>query len=416
MTRSAFAIAAVLAACGTPSTDPDHDVVDPATDLQEVASENAALAVKLYRQASSEPGNLFMSPHSISMGLGMTYAGANGTTATQIADAMGFTLPDDRLHTTLHALDLALRERTVPRHDDAPIQFRLQSANAMWGQHDYPFLTSFREIVEASYGGGIYATDFKTDPNAVRAVINGWVADRTEGRITELLGPDAVDMRTALVLTNAVRFSAAWNQPFEAERTTVRPFHTATGSVSVLMMTSPDYHADYATGDGWAAVDLPYEGHQLSMMIIVPTGDLTAFEATLSAQLLDAITSELAPYALDLTVPRFAFDAELPVRRVLEGLGIRDAFIPGVADFSGIDGTTLLYINCATHKAFVGVDELGTDAAAATAFGFVPVSLPPSATVVADRPFLFFIRDRPTGAILFMGRVVDPSSTSTAEN
>lgn len=375
-------------------------------ELAQLVAGNTTFAADLYRDVRDEPGNLFMSPHSISTALAMTYAGAGGNTATQMASALDFTLPQPALHAALGKLDLVLASRAAAAKGDT-IPFKLKTANSIWGQEGKEFLAPFLDTLAVNYGAGLHVLDFARDPDTSRDVINTWVEDETNDRIKDLLPEGSITSDTRLVLTNAIYFSAAWSDPFDAAETADRPFHLAGGQtvqVPSLHQSSDTYR--YGEGTGFRAAELPYDGEQLSMVVVVPD-DLAAFEAGLDATVFSQITSSLQPRLVELTLPKFKFEAPLDLKETLQALGMTDAFT-SAADFSGMDGTRNLVITDVLHKGFVAIDEKGTEAAAATAVIVGDTSAPEPATLVADKPFVFFIRDIPTGAILFVGRVVDP--------
>ena len=353
----------------------------------------------------AERGNLFLSPHSISTALAMTYAGAAGATASQMAGALRFTLPEGKLHAGFNALDLALVERAAGAKGET-VPFRLTTANSIWGQDGWEFQAPFLDALALNYGAGLRVRDFEADPEGARGDINHWVADRTKDRIQDLIPEGAITPATRLVLTNAIYFSAAWADPFEAAETSERPFFIGGDQQVVIPALHQRTEYGYAEGAGYRVAELPYDGQELSMVVVVPD-DLAAFEAGLTGSRLQEIAASVQRYELDLTLPKFKFDAPLDLKKILQELGMTDAF-SGAADFSRIDGTRRLQITDVLHKGFIGIDERGTEAAAATAVIVGETSLPPSATLIVDRPFVFFIRDRPTGAILFLGRVIDP--------
>ena len=382
----------------------DTNPTVPAADLDTLVADNTAFAVDLYHLVRGEPGNLFMSPHSISTALAMTYAGAANGTAGEIADTLRFTLPEDRLHAALNALDLELASRADAADADT-IPFRLRTANSIWGQEGATFLTPFLDTLAVNYGAGLRVLDFTADPEAARSTINGWVEDQTSNKIVDLLPEGSIKDDTRLVLTNAIYFSAAWAEPFEASGTRDATFQTASGPIQTSTMHG-SLEARYAAGSGWRAVELPYDGGQLAMTIIVPD-DLAAYEAALDPADLAAVTSALSHHQVTLSLPKFEFDAPVSLKTALQELGMPSAFTEA-ADFSRIDGTRGLAISDVLHKGFVSIDEQGTEAAAATGVVIGPTSVPPQAELAVDRPFLFLIRDLPTGATLFVGRVVDP--------
>jgi serpin B len=412
MKRTALTLL-LASACSSSSTEPGlikSDLernlspnVAPA-DLETLVADNTAFAADLYRLAAGQAGNLFMSPHSISTALAMTYAGANGTTATQMADALNFTLPADKLHAGLNAIDLELASRAASASGDT-IPFRLSTANSIWGQEDKEFQAPFLDTLAVNYGAGLRVLDFVREPEPARATINRWVEEQTNDRIKDLLPEGSINPGTRLVLTNAIYFTAAWAEPFETSNTADRPFETPTGIASVPTLFQ-SAALGYGAGDGFRAAELPYDGGQLSMVVVVPD-DLAAFEASLTGDTFAQITSSITGHLVQLTLPKFKFDAPLDLKETLQELGMIDAFT-AAADFSGIDGTRSLAITDVLHKGFIAIDEKGTEAAAATAVVTGETSVPPVAELTVDRPFVFFIRDLPTGAILFVGRVVDP--------
>jgi len=381
----------------------------PEADQRALALGNAEFALTLHRKlVESQRGNLVFSPVSISTALAMTYAGALGETEAQMRAALRFTLPQGRLHAAMNHLDQQLATRGEGTRGADGKAFRLRIVNAIWSQKGFTMLPAYLEVLAESYGAGVKLLDFIAAPEAARRTINRWVEDRTEKRIKDLLPAGSVGGRTSLVLTNAVYFNAAWRLPF-SKNTTNGPFHRADGStVSVPMMRKEGRFKAVATAD-YAAVVLPYEDQRLSMLIVVPeTGRLAAVEAALDGAKLVGIDATLTKQRVILGVPRFRFEMPIDLKPALSALGMPVAF-SSAADFSGIDGTWRNYIGAVLHKAFIEVAETGTEAAAATAVVMVRVSLPTGLQITADRPFLFFLRDEPTGAVLFLGRVMDPS-------
>ena len=378
----------------------------PAGDLAELVAANTAFAFDLYQQVGDQDGNLFYSPYSVSIALAMTYAGARGETEQQMADALRFTLPQDRLHPAFNVLDQALASRGASSD-----QFELHVVNRIWGQVDYPFLESFLDVLAENYGAGLNLLDFVNATEQSRVAINDWVADQTRDRIKDLIAPGAITALTRLVLTNAVYFKAAWEEPFDEALTQDGSFHRLDGSQVTVPMMRQNAGFGYAAGDGYRAIELPYEGGELSMVIFLPDAARFAeFEAALDAARVDAIAQALAPRDLALTMPRFSFTRDFSLVEVLSAMGMPIAFTGG-ADFSGMNGSQDLFIQGVLHKAFVAVDEEGTEAAAATAVIVGLTAAPPSElNVTIDRPFIFVIRDIETKTILFAGRVLDPST------
>ncbi len=381
--------------------------------VRALAEGNTAFALDLYRQLLEDAGddNLFYSPYSLSIALAMTYAGAEGETADQMAEALHFTLPELQLHAAFNQLDLLLSGRGEGAEGKDDEGFRLNVVNALWGQRDYDFLETFLDTLAENYGAGLRTLDFESDPERAREVINAWVGDQTEGRIEDLIPQGVLTALTRLVLTNAIYFNAAWAEPFNDELTTDAPFTLLDGQeVSVPMMHQTTQYA-YVEGDGYQAVDIPYDGRELSMLIVLPTaGTLADYEAGLDAADLNDIVGRLGSQQVALTMPRFEARSAFSVVEALQALGMEEAFSQDDADFSRMTGEPELYISEVVHEAFVSVDEEGTEAAAATAVVMTLRSAAPMDPVEMriDHPFLFFIRDLETGAVLFVGRIVDP--------
>lgn len=379
-------------------------------ELQALAEGNSAFAWDLYHLLSREDGNLFYSPYSISLALAMTYAGARGDTERQMAGTLHFDLSQSQLHPAFQALAAELASRSEGRQEDEGDRFRLNVANSLWGQEGYPFLPAFLDLLDSYYGAGLRRLDFAAAAEAARQAINTWVEEQTEGRIKDLIQPGVIDSTTRLVLANAIYFNASWAYPFFEGATADGPFHLADGSEVTVPMMRLNEDLAYAAGDGYQAVELPYTGHQLSMVILLPDeGEMGTFEASLDAARVSEIVSGLARQQVMLTMPRFEFESEFSLGDTLAEMGMVDAF-GGAADFSGMAGNRDLFISAVVHKAFVAVDEEGTEAAAATAVVVAELAMPAEPVeMTVDRPFLFLIRDLDTGTLLFVGRVVDPS-------
>ncbi len=380
-------------------------------ELQELVNGNTAFAFDLYQALRERSdGNLFFSPYSISVALAMTYAGARGETEQEMARVLHFTLPQRRLHPAFNSLDLALTGQAQAKQEEGK-GFRLHIANALWGQRGYKFLREFLDTLAQNYGAGLMLLDFSQDPETARKIINEWVSDRTEGRIQELLPPGAIDTLTRLVLTNAIYFKAAWAEPFDKDLTADGTFYLLDGREVTVPMMRQTAKLGYAEGEGYQAVEIPYEGGKMAMVILLPAeGQFEAFEKTLNAERVQDILQKIEYSQVALTLPRFRVEYNFQLAGILKALGVRTAFTPNEADFSGIDGTRYLYIDDIFHKTFVSVNEEGTEAAAATGVVIrVTAVLQPRVQVTVDRPFIFFIRDLQTGTVLFVGRVLNPA-------
>jgi len=378
-------------------------------DLAELVAGNSAFAFDLHQAIREEEGNLFYSPYSISLVLAMTYAGAREETEQQMADTLHYTLPKDRLHPGFNALDIELASRGEGAEGKDEEGFRLNIVNAIWGQTGYEFLSKFLDTLAENYGAGLRLLDFVKASEESRGVINDWVSEETEGKIEDLLPPNSITSLTRLVLTNAIYFNAAWEYPFEEERTHDGPFNLLDGrQVTVPMMEQTEYFG-YAQGEGYQAVELPYDGEELSMVILLPeAGRFEEFASALDAQRVDSILKDITPQEVHLTMPKFTYESGFRLKETLAAMGMPAAFTS--ADFSGMDGTRNLFIDDVYHKAFISLDEAGTEAAAATAVVVARAAPTPPKEVTVDRPFVFMIRDIETDALLFLGQVVNPSA------
>lgn len=382
----------------------------PPDDIQSLVENNNAFAFELYRSLQTQDGNLIYSPYSISLALAMTYAGARGETESQMAQVLSF-LAQDQHHPAFNALDLQLAERgKASSEDETPLQLNI--ANAIWAEQTYPFLQSFLDTIASNYGAGVRLADFINQYEAVRKEINAWVSDQTQGKIKDLIPEGALSADTRMALVNAIYFKADWLRPFDAESTQDAPFHLLDGSEVTVPTMNNEGFIPYAKGDGWQAIELAYEGETAAMDIIVPDeGRFEDVESSLDYEAASAILSSLQPTSVTLALPKFQFDSQFGLADSLKALGMTDAFDPEQADFSGMSDRKDLFISAVVHKAFVAVDEKGTEAAAATAV-IVGVTSAPAfdVTLIIDRPFIFLIRDIPTGQILFVGRVLNPMS------
>jgi serpin B len=391
-------------------TDPQVSEADQAT----LAADNAGFALDAYHKIAAEHANLVFSPASVSIALSMAYAGAAGTTASEMASALHFTLPAERLYPAFDSLDLNLASRGQDKKsiDGGPMQVKI--VNAAWAERTYQFRSEYLDILAANFGAGLNLVDFVKNWESARITINDWVAGQTNDRIQDLLPEGSLDTLTRLVLTNAVYLNAAWKEPFDPDHTSDSTFTLLNGNaIKTKFMGTHLGAARAIEGDGFRAVALPYDDERLSMLLLVPdSGTFETFETSLNASKLNSIVAGLVAQPVNLGMPRFRTETAQDFAPILGSLGMHAAFQPGVADFSGMDGTQYLYISMVLHKAFIDVGEKGTEAAAATAVVASGGAAPPTGiNIYADHPFIYILRDEPTGAILFMGRVLDPSKS-----
>lgn len=420
---AAIAAGLLVAGCASPTTspstassspsasapaDPGGDTqvlgagvqrVDPAAtdeDVAALADAQAAFAMDLYHAVRAEvDGDLVVGPVSLHTALAMTRAGARGQTASEMDDVLHAAALD--LHAAGNALDRSLQER----NDAEGVE--LATANRLWVQHGFELDDDYVATVAGNYGAGLAAADFLRDVEAAREAINGWVADGTNDMIEELFPAGVLDASTRLVLVNAIFLDAAWQFPFEPARTSDAAFTLADGTRAQVPTMHYDEFLPTAEGPDWAAVELPYDGEQLSMTVIVPQ-DLEAFEERLDTTLLEDVLGQITDGGIHLSLPRFTARTHLDLDETLAAMGMPTAFGAG-ADFSGMTDQADLFIQAVEHEAVVEVDEEGTRAAAGSGVAMADSHGP---TIAVDRPFLFLVRDEPTGAILFLGRVTDP--------
>jgi serine protease inhibitor len=383
-------------------------------DANAAATAGNAFSQDLYRRLCGQEGNLFFSPYSLSTAMALTYPGARGTTAAQMAGTLHW-LTSDRQKRPWSPAQLAQSLGSLIRDQgqrDGQGKVELAVANALWAQKDVTLLADFLRAVETGYGGGLHRVDFIGDCEAARMTINTWVEDQTRKQIQDLVPRGVLDPATRLVLTNAVYFKGGWAHPFVKERTQTRPFTSTAGkSPEVSLMTQTGRFA-YAEANDLQVLEMPYAGEGLSMVILLPRrpDGLARVEKTLTAETIAAWLGDMKSREVRVFVPRFRLSGQFSLAEVLKSMGMTDAF-SRQADFSGMTGRRDLYISAILHKAFVAVDEEGTEAAAATGMAMQLTSVVAPAKVVvfcANHPFVFLIRDRASGAILFMGRFVDP--------
>jgi serpin B len=380
----------------------------PPDGALQAARGNNAFAFRLYERLARKDGNVVFSPYSLSAALSMAYAGARGDTAREMARALALAEPPEQ-HAGFAELIRSLNGHGISR------DYQLHVANALWVERGEPLLDDFQAVVREHYGSRPRPLDFRTDPPAARQEINRWVADHTAGKVPELLGPQSVGPRTTLVLSNAVYFSAGWQSKFDAARTAPGEFQTGKDRKVTVPLMSQVGKFNYLDGGTFQAVELPYEGKDVSMLVFLPreANGLAALEKELSAERLAGWPPCFRAVELRVTLPRFRAGVGLSLKKQLGALGVRQAFSPG-ADFSGITGKNNLSLDEVLHQAVVDVKEGGTEAAAAT--HAVAVKRGGSELAfAANHPFVFLICDNRTGAILFLGRLVDPAgSGSTA--
>ena len=382
-----------------------RDTSPSTADVPELAQDETSFAFDLYRAqvGADATSNVFYSPYSVSVALAMTFAGAGGATADQIAASMHFTLPPARLHAAFDAVDLALANRPG---------IELHVANSIWGQSSLSFGQPFLDTLAVDYGSEVRGVDFMHDATQATAAIDGWTADQTNGKIANLFPPGSLDASTRVVLVNAIYFRGDWQTKFDATQTAPGSFTKLDGSV----VSAPLMHADQATfpvavTPMYTAIDLPYDGAQTAMLVVMPNGgEFAAAEASLGVELWGQVNGSLHDSLVSLTMPKFEIrGASVSLMPALEMLGMTDAFDAQRADFSPMVTSEPIALQDVVHQAYVHVDENGTEAAAATGVSGGDNAVFEPMPITINRPFFVFIHDLPTGALLFVGRVMDPT-------
>jgi serpin B len=358
------------------------------------------LAIDLYRAVvADEGGNAIVGPYSVTFALGMIYAGARGDTATEMADVLHVgDLDPAAWHEGINAYDLTLDARTA----GSPTEW--VAANKVWTQEGLALRDEYLDILTGAYGAPLAEADFGADPEGIRQVVNGWVDDQTNELIPQLFPPGSFGAPTQMVLVNAVAMDAPWEFPFDPAMTRDEPFTRADRSTVQVPMMHYDEFLPSLWREDLQAVEVPYGGGALSMVVIVPN-DLEAFESELTSESLTAVIDAIDDGGIHLSLPRWTARTHVQLNEILSDLGMPTAFSPA-ADFSGMVEGGGLWLDQVEHEAVIEVDEEGTRAAAATG-GEMAASHGP--TVAVDRPYLYVIRDRGSGAILFIGRVLDPT-------
>ena len=377
------------------------------TEMKTLVEGNTTFALQLYGTLRSTEGNLTLSPYSISSALAMTYAGARGQTARQMEQTLHFDQGQTDLHTLFGRLGTALKA--------AQGSNELNIANSLWPQEKYPFRAEFLSLLKKDYGATVTPLDYEKGAEQARVTINQWVDDKTRHRIAEIIGPGVLTDLTRMVLVNAIYFKGTWAAPFPESATQPDKFYTEPDTTISVPFMHKRGRFSYSENDQLQLIALPYAGRQLDMIILLPRSrdGIGQLEKSLTVASLSAWTSGMRDQQVDVALPKFKMSSGFDLAKALRALGMKDAFEMDRADFSGMDGKShWLYISAVLHKAYVDVNEKGTEAAAATAVVMVgraaaPPMEPPR-VFRADHPFLFLIRDSTTGSILFMARVAKP--------
>jgi len=377
--------------------------------IQKIADSTNAFAFDIYRQiAAKEKSNIFISPFSISTALAMTYAGSDDITMKEMARVMHFDSNSDSFH---HNFGLFLSQ--LEKNAKDKITWHL--ANKLWGEKNYTFEQEFLDLLAKSYLSPLQKLDFIAQPEECRKLINAWVEKNTEGKIKNLIPEGAITNDTRLVLTNAIYFKADWRYPFKKENTKSDKFTKADKKELTVPFMNYLGSFHHSATNKYQAIRLPYKGDKHSMIIILPndTKDLPVIEKEINSKAFEPLFNEYLVEVM-LSLPKFKATLGLSLSDYLKAMGMKEAF-SGAANFSKMTPTKDLFISEVFHKAFIEVDEKGTEAAAATAVvmrltSSAPVPKPKPIIFNANHPFLFYIIDDQTRSVIFMGRMMDPSA------
>lgn len=380
-------------------------------DYAKVVAGTTEFGLSLFHRAAPPSGNFFYSPISTALALGMTYAGARGNTATEMGAVLGSAVPAEVFAIGMNRLMVDLGSRNVAPYatPEGEKNLTMLPANAVWMPEGAELSPDYLDTMSTRYDAGIKLLDFKNDAARATRTINQWVATKTKDKILDLIPVGAIDASTPLVLTNALYFYGSWKAQWNEKSTMDEPFHAPSGDVTAKTMH--DVRAvPYGEGDGYQMIDLAYIGDHVAMSVILPAeGRFAEIKGGLTQSRLETMRGAMSPAGVRLALPKFRFSwGTESLREALVAMGMVDAFSPK-ADFSGIFGARDIYVDDVMHKAFVGIDEAGTEAAAATAVTFKRTSVPVmDKDFTVNRPFLVFIRDD-SGALLFAGQVTDPT-------
>lgn len=383
------------------------DTTTVANDTQNLAGGNTSFALDLYTRLKTADGNLFFSPYSISTCLAMTYAGARGDTAAQMAQTLHFDTDQIQLAASFGELQKQLNSEQEKK------RVELNIANGLWGQKDHLFLPAFLDIAKQSYGANSKQVDFRTHADTARTEINDWVDHKTKGKITDLIQPGVLGPATRLVLVNAIYFKGSWTGEFDKHSTIKAPFTVTPNRKPEVPLMNLTADFKYTEVDGLQLLELPYAGDDLSLIVLLPRelDGLKGMEDLFNTQTLDRWLAQAREQKVEVFLPKFKLSAQFSLAKPLAEMGMTDAFSPN-ANFFGMDGERDLFISAVVHKAFVDVNEEGTEATAATGVVMrsMAVMMPrPTPIFRADHPFIFLIRDNHSGSIIFLGRLVEPT-------
>lgn len=399
---------AVQPSCKSKERIPGSNPVNEKVTVQDIAEANNEFTFSLYKQLGEDLTNLVFSPYSISSALAVTYAGARGKTALEMAEVLWFAKDQDAFHPVFKAFTDSIFLSGKEEGTEMNI------ANALWVEENYQIIQDFLDLATDYYGARAENVSFKTneDLEKSRQKINRWVENKTNDKIKELIPQGILDELTRMVITNAIWFNGNWLNPFEKSRTSPSIFHISRDKTVSTDFMHQEKETGYYEDDDVQAIELPYKGGKMSMLIILPK-DIDGWKLLgrlLSTERLAVITKGIEQHKIDMAIPKFTYESEFNLKEILFKMGMEQAFTND-ADFSGLTEDNDLRIDDIIHKAFIEVNETGTEAAAATAVTMALKTALEEEDIIqfiADHPFLYLIRDKTTGGIIFMGRFINP--------
>ncbi len=376
-----------------------------AQEIYNVNTNSSAFALNVYKKFAKKDSekNVFFSPYSITMAMGMTYAGANNATKQEMATALNFPIDDSKLHKTLGD-----SQKSILFSGSKGVQISI--ANQLWADKKYNFSCKYLRGVKKAYGAPVKRLNFREKPEVQRLTINSWVEQQTQSRIKNLLPGGTITDLTAMVLTNAIYFKGQWDEKFLVENTKTEVFFPSKKEKIECSMMNRRGKYKIAQGNDFSAIEIPYAGNDFSMLVILPSEntEMQKFEGNLSADKIASLSTQFEDAEVNLSLPRFKFESQFELKPTFIEMGMPLAF-SNIADFTRMSSKPDLKIDEVYHKAFVEVSEEGTEAAAATAVVIVRKSMPAYFEFNVNRPFIFLIRHNSSGVILFMGRVIKPT-------
>lgn len=405
-----LAVAAIFSISSLQDNDENIPTQVPMADDTNATAESVSTLVEslndfsfnFYNQiGTSEDGNVFFSPYSIFTALSMAYEGAKGNTSAQMKDVLNILQNDSAMLGSFGRIYNLLNQ-----NQDG---YTISTANAFWAHEDYEFLQNYLHLLQNFYMAEANELDFGNNVEAAET-INNWIEEQTHDKIKDMIDSSVLSEMTKLVLTNAIYFKGLWASPFDPDNTFESDFELSTGSKVEVEMMSQESDFNYTETDDLKILELDYAGNNLSMIIVLPKeNNISVAESAINDQNLSDWRNDFYELEINVQIPQFKFEKKYTLNDLLKEMGITDAFLPGIADFSGMDGTEYLYIGTAIHQSYIEVNEEGTEAAAATAIIMEATAIPDYKEFIADHPFVFLIQHKETGAILFMGRVMNPA-------